>query len=140
MAGPKKRHNPPPVTQQNHLSLLQYSGPLPPSKELAQYDLISPGAATAIIGMAVAQSEHRRNLEQKVIDTEIRNSTLGMIFGFIIGITAIVAGTACILKNHEIGGSIIGGAGLTSLVSVFVYGARVRSKERESRIASNKPK
>ncbi len=38
------------------------------------------------------------------------------------------------------GGSIVGGTGLTGLVGVFVYGSRQRQKEREARVkAEMKP-
>jgi hypothetical protein len=37
------------------------------------------------------------------------------------------------MAGHETGGSIIGGAGLSGLVGVFVYGSRQRRKEREKR-------
>jgi len=37
------------------------------------------------------------------------------------------------MMGGEIGGSIIGGNGITGLVGVFVYGSTQRRKEREMR-------
>jgi len=51
----------------------------------------------------------------------------------IIGLASIVGGVICIMMGGEIGGSIIGGNGITGLVGVFVYGSTQRRKEREMR-------
>ena len=110
-----------------------FSGPLPPPSMLSQYNQIVPGAAERIIAMAERQAQHRQNIENKVIDSDIGNSRLGLHYGLIIGLAAVIGGTICILSGHEIAGSIIGGTGLTGLVGVFVYGSRQRRKEREAR-------
>lgn len=83
--------------------------------------------------MAESQSKHRQALELKVINSDIEDSRRGLIFGLVIGL-AVVGGTICTITGHQIGGSIIGGGGLTGLVSVFVYGSRSRRKEREQRL------
>jgi uncharacterized membrane protein len=110
-----------------------FAGPLPPPVVLEKYNQIVPGAADRIIAMAENQSQHRRELESTVIGSEIANSRLGLHYGLIIGLTAIIGGVICIMAGHETGGSIIGGAGLSGLVGVFVYGSRQRRKEREKR-------
>ena len=98
-----------------------------------QYNQAVPDFAERIIVMAEAQSKHRQELESKVIESDINNSKLGLHYGLIIGLAAVIGGTICILYGHEVGGSIIGGTGLTGLVGVFVYGSRSRRKEREQR-------
>lgn len=109
------------------------AGPLPPPEVLMQYNQAVPDSAERIIVMAEAQSKHRQELESKVIESDINNSKLGLHYGLIIGLAAVIGGTICILYGHEVGGSIIGGTGLTGLVGVFVYGSRSRRKEREQR-------
>lgn len=84
--------------------------------------------------MAEEQMRHRQDLEKMVIESEISDSRRGLHYGLIIGLTAVIGGTACILLGHETGGAIIGGTGLTGLVGVFVYGSRQRRKERENRL------
>lgn len=101
---------------------------------LREYDSILPGAADRIITMAEAQSRHRQQLESNVIMSDIANARTGLHYGLIIGLVSIIGGCVCIALGQQIGGSIIGGTGLTSLVGVFVYGTRERRKEREKRL------
>jgi len=110
-----------------------YAGPLPPPEVLVQYNQTVPDAAERIITMAESQSRHRQELESKVIESDIKNSRLGLHYGLIIGLAAVIGGTICITSGYEVGGSIIGGTGLTGLVGVFVYGSRSKRKEREQR-------
>lgn len=110
-----------------------FSGPLPPPQVLEKYNQVVPGAADRIIAMAESQSKHRQDLELKVITADIRSAKLGLWFGLIIGLTAIIGGVSCIIMGGEIGGSVIGGTGITGLVGVFVYGSTQRRKEREIR-------
>lgn len=83
--------------------------------------------------MAENQSNHRQKIESKVINTDANNSTLGLVFGLVIGLVGLIGGFLLILNSHEIIGSIFGGGTLISLVSTFVYGSRQRRAERESR-------
>ncbi len=110
-----------------------FSGPLPHPVVLKQYNDIVNGAAERIITMVEKQAQHRQELEKGVTESDMKNSRLGLHYGLIIGLAAVIGGTACIMTGHQIGGSIVGGTGLTGLVGVFVYGSRQRRKEREIR-------
>lgn len=110
-----------------------FSGPLPHPAMLSQYEQISPGAAERIITMAESQSQHRQEMEKTVIQSDTKNSRLGLHYGLAIGLTAIICGSTCILQGHHFSGSFIGGGGIIGLVGVFVYGSRQRRKEREVR-------
>jgi uncharacterized membrane protein len=101
-----------------------YSGPLPPAEDLRKYDEVLPGAAERIMKMAEAQSGHRRDLEQRIIRIESRNSFAGILFAAAICIIAVVISAVLILRGHETAGTIIGGTSLVGLVSVFIYGTR----------------
>lgn len=61
-----------------------FSGPLPAPHALAEYNEIVPGIAEKIFEMADRQSRHRQALEQKVVRGNIRNETLGVVFGSIL--------------------------------------------------------
>ena len=99
---------------------------------LRQYDNIVPGAGERILAMTETEGRHRQALEAKLLTTESRLSLLGVISAFVLGLCTIVGGTVCILKGQQIGGTILGGAGLVGLVSVFVYGTRQRNKQGSS--------
>ncbi|MBM4027710.1 MAG: DUF2335 domain-containing protein [Planctomycetes bacterium] len=97
-----------------------FSGPLPPPQILAQYDATVPNGAERIMAMAEKQSEHRRRLEAKVIDTDARNSLLGVIFAFVLGLATVVSGAFVAVKGYQWPGAILGSAGLVGLVSAFI--------------------
>jgi len=122
------------TVQVAHVSQTRFSGPLPHPDILARYEQILQGAADRIISMAEAQSRHRQELEAKVIGSDIKNSRIGLYCGLIIGLTAILSGAACIFVGQQWGGVFLGGAGLTGLVSVFVYGSHEKRKERKNRL------
>jgi uncharacterized membrane protein len=125
-------HRDPKSVQVAHVSQTRFSGPLPHPDILARYEQILAGAADRIISMAEAQSRHRQELEAEVIASDIKNSRIGLYCGLIIGLTAILSGAACIFVGQQWGGGFLGGAGLTGLVSVFVYGAHEKKKERQN--------
>jgi len=54
----------------------------------------------------------------------------------LISLATVVGGAFCIYSGYEIGGTVLGGTGLTGLVGVFVYGSTQRRKEREKRFHS----
>lgn len=61
-------------------------------------------------------------MEQKSLDARISIARLGQIFGLIIGLAALLAGTFCAYHEQQIAGSFIGAGGVVGLVSVFVLG------------------
>lgn len=107
-----------------------FSGPLPPPEKLAQYEQILPGAAERIMQMAERQSEHRRSLESRVVNSDIWNSRIGLIFGFVIGVIGVGGGIWLMGQGMTYEGGIISGGTIASLVGTFVYGSRQRRKER----------
>jgi len=61
-----------------------FSGPLPPPSLLSGYEQICPGVAERIINGGLAEGEHRRSIDHKLIDKEFALSMTGMILGFIL--------------------------------------------------------
>lgn len=108
-----------------------YSGPIPPPSMLASYNEILPGAADRILKMAEDQSKHRQDIEKKVIDNDILTSRLGVVFGFLIAISFLIAAVIGALSGHPVFGGLLGTGGLTGLVSVFIYGTKSKRDERE---------
>lgn len=123
------------IVKQTQVS--QFSGPIPHPDQLAGYEQIMPGLANRIVTMAEVQAIHRQALEKAHMKTGSRDSLLGLIFGFFIALLAIGGGTYCIAIGREIGGSLLSGGGLASVVSVFVYGSQLKRKEREEKSKQN---
>lgn len=122
------------IVQQRSVS---FSGPLPPPEILQKFNEVVPGSAERIIKMAEEQSVHRRALEKKVIDSDIAGSKLGQILGFIIAIAGLVVALLTAIFGNAIAGGFIGVGTLASLVSVFMYGSKTRSKERAEKKLEN---
>lgn len=110
------------------IAAARFSGPLPPPQILADYNRIVPGSGNRIIAMAEKQAEHRRRLETQVISSDITNSRVGLVCGLLIG---LVAATIIAIYGNPQAGVGMGLVTLASLVGVFVYGSRLRFKERE---------
>jgi len=114
----------PPQAPNHKITLTQeqFSGPLPPPAALEHYECILAGSADRIIAMAEREATHRHELEKSLINSEIIETRLGQILGFLIGSIAIIAGTYAAVNGAQITGSIIGSSGVVGLVTVFIYG------------------
>ena len=113
----------------------EYSGPIPPPDALEKYNRIIPNGADRIMTMAEEQSKHRRELEKTALNSDSRNSFLGILSALTIGLGTIVTGGIIISKGHAWPGTILGSAGLVGLVSVFIYGTQQRRSERQAKAA-----
>ena len=103
--------------------LVSVSGPIPLPSIMRQYEETLPGSADRILKMAENQSEHRQWMEKKRLSFSNREVHLGQVFGFAIGVIAIITGGYTALNGAPIPGGFIGTAGVVGLVSVFVIGS-----------------
>lgn len=106
----------------------EFSGPIPPPNIIAGYEEVVPGAADRIIQMAEKQAAHRQSIEQMAAKIEARDSLLGILFAFILGIGSIVACIVVVLTVREnagaIAGSLLGVTGIGSIVTAFLKTTR----------------
>ncbi len=109
---------------------LFFQGPLPPPEMLKAYESIQPGLVSTLVGRAEKQAEHRMALEKKVIFGDQNKSWVGLFMGFFLACGVTYGGFVMIMNGHDIAGSIIDVAGMTSLIGIFVYGTNQRKDER----------
>lgn len=106
----------------------EFSGPIPPPSIIRGYEEILPGAADRIMRMAENQSAHRQNMESKMIGTESRDSLLGIIFAFTLGIGCIAAAIIIVVSVPQNAGAIssalIGVTGIGSIIATFIKSTR----------------
>lgn len=143
----KSRNTPSPVTPMNQGErkqairstqvLAAYSGPFPPAAELERYEAIYPGFAERLMNRYEKQSDHRMELETKVIESGIKNSARGQVFAFILASLTICVGAFLIYRNKDILGiaAILGS--LATLVGVFIYGNKSKKDERIQKSKAN---
>jgi uncharacterized membrane protein len=110
-----------------------YFGPIPPASEMMKYEEACPGLPSRIMAMAENQSAHRQCIETIAIKASSRNSTLGVIFAFLLAMSTLCIGGLCIFLDKDGLGTLIGGIGLASIVGAFIYGTRSNRAERESK-------
>lgn len=112
-------------TQESH------SGPLPAPRTLREYNEIIPNGAERIVTVFEKQSDHRMNLEKKVVGRQTFQSLLGQIFGFILAVVFLIAGFYLVIDGHEVAGITIFSLDIVGLVAVFVIGKASQKKKLE---------
>lgn len=110
-----------------------YAGPLPHPEILQKFEQILPGSADRILKQAEAQTQHRIELESKVVSADIIKSYLGLVFGFLIGMVGILGGIYLATLGYDVYGPILSGGSFVTLVVAFIYGTKSRKQERERR-------
>ncbi|HLA26326.1 MAG TPA: DUF2335 domain-containing protein [Syntrophales bacterium] len=110
-----------------------FQGPLPPPELMEKYNQMVPGAAERIIVLFESQVQHRQSLEKAVIQSDVRDSRLGLYLGFFVSVVAIIGGVICVLSGYTTTGGIIAAIPVPVLAGVFVYGSSNRRLEREAR-------
>ena len=113
------------VPQALSISTPVVPGPLPSPDILARYNQLIPGAAGRIIAMAETDAMHLQSMEEMRLSASFQERRLGQIFGFSIAVMGLSASVFLAVTGHEITASVLGGATLISLVSVFVIGRLV---------------
>ncbi len=109
-----------------------YSGPIPHPKIMQGYEDILPGAADRILSMAEEEAVHRHTVDDRCIKTDARDSLLGIIFAFILGMTCVIGGIVVIVKipafMGTVAGLIITGGGLAGILGTFLKGTKATWK------------
>lgn len=118
-----------PLQQQQRAGSVQvrqqlWTSPVPPPEELEKYRQVLPDSPERILKMAEKQAEHRQYCEKRMVRAHSRNSTMGVVFAFLLGLTAIGGGIYLISIGQETTGLTSLISGVVSLVGVFIYGAR----------------
>lgn len=98
-----------------------FSGPLPHPDILQRYNEILPGSAERIFKTFEGQTQHRQKLERSVVKTDNAKSIMGLVFGFVIAITAICGGIYCALEGRPFLGGTLSFTGIALIVASFIY-------------------
>lgn len=70
---------------------MEWSGPLPPSIVLKQFDDVVPNGAERVSHMAEQEQQHRISMEQKGLIASINESRRGQYLGATISILALLS-------------------------------------------------
>lgn len=109
-----------------------YQGDLPHPKILEGYNALYQDAAKRIIENGIAETEHRREMEKRYLNANIKAHNLGQILGFVIAILIIVGGIYLILKDHQVSGSILSGVSALGVIGMFTGNNSGNKKDSKS--------
>ena len=76
-------------------------------------------------------------MEARVIKGDAFRATIGVWMAGAISLLSIAAGCFLVWQGKDLVGSLFGGIPLGTIVFAFIYGARGRQKERQTRAAAN---
>lgn len=110
---------------------MTYSGPIPHPQLLREFNDVIPDGANRIMIMAEKQSEHRRNLEEKIVNANNRDSLLGIIFALVIALVIIGSGTFLLFNDKEVSGMGLLLSGIGTFITVFIVGKRNDDKQHQ---------
>lgn len=108
------------------------SGPLPDPDTLKEYELILPKAADRIFTLAERDQSfaHAYNLnEQK---SRAFATTLGQIFGFVLGLAGIVGAVVLAIYGKEFGGVVLFLGSVGTLIATAVWGKNPPARKTTS--------
>lgn len=123
-------------TTSTQLIAAQYSGPLPPAQQLERYEHLLPGAADRIIKQWELQTEHRRRLESKVVDSNVAATKRGQWFAALITFASLALAGWLFSQGLSGWAFAVVFADLAAIVLV-AYGARRR--QESERTAKRQP-
>jgi len=106
-----------------------FVGPIPPPKILKAYDQAVRDGSERIVAMAEKQLNHRIQLEDYAIKEELKQSRVGQIFGFVLGLVGLLSASILALLGHETTAGIFGTTTIVGLVTVFVLGGKSSPKD-----------
>lgn len=101
-----------------------YQGDLPHPDILEGYFKLYPDAPKKIIENGIAETEHRRMMEKKYLNSQIFAHNLGQYLGFAIALVIIIGGIYLIINNHAITGSILSGTSAIGVIGMFTNSSK----------------
>ncbi|MDE6917241.1 MAG: DUF2335 domain-containing protein [Lachnospiraceae bacterium] len=108
----------------------EFSGPLPPPSIIQGYENVIPGAAERILAMAEKQSEHRQLMERTMIQSDSRDSLLGIVAALILGVGCLVTSCVIAISVPQNAGAICSAAfGITGIGSIVGPFLKIRKKD-----------
>ena len=120
-------------SQVHAISAEMFSGPLPHPNTLREYDAIVPGAAKMILDKFEAQTDHRRDIESRVVKANIQQAYLGQVLAFILLLLLIGSGCFLIYEGRNAGGLTAITSAVGAAVIVYLKGRSAKANELEAK-------
>lgn len=122
---PANLPNPRQVVEQT----LSWEGPVPPPQVIEAYERLVPGSAQIMWNNFDEQSQHRRELEKKVVVASEDRANRGQIIAAGLIVLAIVAGVVIALAvNAYVGGGVVLGS-IVSGAAIYIAGGKAQVQD-----------
>lgn len=105
-----------------------HRGPLPDPETLAGYGQIDPSFPERIVKSFERQSEHRQEMERKLLDGSERRAGRGQLIGSGLVLTGLAGGVIAILVGEAAVGAAIIVPSLAGGVLTYLFGFGPRDK------------
>ncbi|MGL4490367.1 MAG: DUF2335 domain-containing protein [Rhizobiaceae bacterium] len=103
-----------------------WSGPLPPPSILADFDNVVENGAERIMAAWESETNHRRALEIKSLNSSVADSFFGKLAALIFVLTALGVSAYAASIGAQWLGVILGGGVIGSVVWAFVHASKIK--------------
>jgi uncharacterized membrane protein len=100
-------------------SVSRQSGPLPAGVEFERYERVLPGTAERLVAMVEKEALHRQQLDNRVLDANIKFEGAGQILAFLAIFVAVVGAIACAALGQPLAVTVPALVALPSLLSTI---------------------
>lgn len=97
---------------------------MPAPGALQKYAEIDPSLPERIVRMAEEEGNHRRAMENKVLEGRLNLARRGQLFALIVALAALFVAAWAILQHEGVAAAVIGGASLATVVAAFLRGGK----------------
>ncbi len=98
--------------------------PVPPPDMIAEYAKEYPEAPAKFFQWVEDEANHRRSMDRAMVQSQVSDSKLGMILGFLISSACLVLAGWALYLGYEWVASFLGASPVASLAAVFIKGRR----------------
>lgn len=117
---------------------MTYSAPIPPPSIMKGYEEVLPGSAGRIMTQFEEQGRHRRKIENRVVWSNVVQSTLGQVLAFVLFMTMVVGGGYLAYQGKQVAGLGAIASAVVGGVWVLVKAESAKKKDAEEKRDSGK--
>jgi uncharacterized membrane protein len=110
-----------------------YRGPLPPPEMLRGYDEIVPGAAERILTQFERQSEHRREIERKMVSNIARREMGSILVAALLIVAVTFLGYHMVSQGQSLYALGTVAASVSGVLIAFFTGKKANLQEKEEK-------
>ncbi len=110
---------------------------MPDEETLEAYARLIPGGADRLMTLIEKQADHRMKLESLAVPAQIKQSSRGQFFGFILVILAFILSAIFLFKGNPLCGGVIATSTAVSMATIFGIGKFFSKTNLESKKPRN---